>query len=82
MTDYNRGIAAPAASIAPITKSDTADVPGGSCRAVLCGTEGTANLIDATGVLRTGVPLQKGYNPIGVRRVLTGGTAANLWALS
>ena len=75
------GLIGPAALIRPIIKSDTADLPNGACRAVLAGTPGTANLMDASGNALTGIPLQQGYNPIGVLRIMTGGTADNLWAL-
>ena len=71
----------PAGTIAPITRSDTVDFPLGLCRAILCGTEGTATLKDATGTTRTLVPLQKGYNPIRACRILLAGTASDLWAL-
>jgi hypothetical protein len=75
------GLIGPAAQIRPIVKSDTVDLPNGVCRAVLVGTPGTANLKDSAGNTLTGIPLQQGYNPIGVLRVMTGGTADNLWAL-
>lgn len=75
------GLIGPAAQILPVTKSDTLDLPMGVCRALLVGTAGTANLIDASGSTVANVPLQQGYNPIGVQRVLTGGTADNIWAL-
>jgi hypothetical protein len=78
---HNSGLSAPAAKLAPITPDDEADLPDGVCRALLVGTAGTANLIDASGGEHTGVPLQQGFNPIGVRRVKTGGSAVNLWAL-
>ncbi len=75
------GLIGPAAQLFPVTKSDTADLPNGVCRAVLVGTAGSANLMDASGNLASGVPLQQGYNPIGVRRLMTGGTADNVWAI-
>ncbi len=78
---HNRGLAAPAFKLVPVTPDDDNDLPDGVCRALLAGTGGAATLIDASGVERSGVPLQQGYNPIGVRRVKTGGAAANLWAL-
>ena len=74
-------LSAPAAKVVPVTCNDGADLPDGVCRALLVGTAGSANIIDATGVERIGVPLQQGITPIGVRRVMTGGTAANIWAL-
>lgn len=77
----NGGLTAPASKLAPVVPNDTIDLPGGVCRALLVGTAGTANLIDASGGARTGVPLQQGYNPIGVQRVMTGGSASDIWAL-
>jgi hypothetical protein len=78
---HNGGLSAPASRVVPVTPDDDNDLPGGVCRALLAGTAGSANLVDASGSERTGVPLQQGYNPVGVRRVKQGGTAANLWAL-
>lgn len=75
------GLIGPAAQILPVTKSDTNDLPNGTCRALLVGTPGTANLVDASGNVANSVPLQPGFNPIGVRRLMTGGTADNVWAL-
>jgi len=79
--NHNGGLAAPASRLVPVTPDDEADLPDGVCRALLAGAAGTANIIDASGAERTGVPLQQGYNPIGVQRVLTGGSASDLWAL-
>lgn len=63
-----------------ITKAN-ADLAGGTCRALLVGTAGTANLQDNDGTTTTDVPLQQGYNPLQVRQVRTGGTADDIWAL-
>ena len=65
----------------PVAPNDSSDLPGGVCVALLVGTAGSANLIDMTGSTRTAVPLQAGYNPIRAKRVMTGGTASNIWAL-
>jgi hypothetical protein len=78
---HNGGLTAPASRIEPVTPDDDNDLPGGICRALLVGTGGGANLIDASGVERTGVPLLPGIIPIGVQRVKTGGTAIDIWAL-
>jgi hypothetical protein len=78
---HNGGLSAPASKVVPVTLDDDNDLPDGVCRAVLVGTAGTAHIIDASGAERTDVPLQQGINPIGIRRIKTGGTAANIWAL-
>ncbi len=78
---HNSGLTSPASRVVPIVPDDESDLPEGVCRGLLVGTAGTANLIDASGEARTGVPLQQGFNPIGVARIMTGGSAANLWAL-
>jgi hypothetical protein len=78
---HSGGLSSPASRIVPITPDDDNDLPDGTCRAILAGTAGTASIVDASGGEHTGVPLQQGFNPIGVRRVKTGGSAANLWAL-
>jgi hypothetical protein len=74
----------PSGVIRAVTKSDTTDVTkinGQWPRALLVGTAGTATVIDATGTTATSIPLQAGYNPISVQRVLDTGTAADIWAL-
>ena len=78
---HNGGLTAPASRIEPVTPDDDNDLSGGICRALMVGTAGSANLIDASGAERTGVPLLRGINPIGVQRLKTGGTAAEIWAL-
>ncbi|MPZ19508.1 MAG: hypothetical protein GEV06_16550 [Luteitalea sp.] len=70
----------PAAKFVPVTKANS-DLPGGTCRALLVGTAGTANLMDASGAIRTDVPLQAGYNPLACQQVRTGGDADDIWAL-
>lgn len=81
-TDFQFGDAssAPADAYVPVTKADT-DLPTGTCRGLLVGTAGTANLQEQDGTNRANVPLQQGYNPIVVKQVRTGGTADNIWAL-
>jgi hypothetical protein len=75
------GASGPALAIKLVTKSDTADLPDGACRALLVGTAGTATLVDADGNTAVSVPLQVGYNPLSVVRIKAGGTADNIWAL-
>lgn len=70
----------PSGTYPKVTKADAA-LPSGQCRALLVGTAGTANLMDAGGNIRTDVPLQVGYNPLQCKQVRTGGTADNIWAL-
>jgi len=72
---------APSGMLRKVTPDDDADLPDGVCRALLVGTAGACSLIDATGEELTDVPLQQGYNPIAVARVLEGGDADNIWAL-
>ena len=67
---------------APVTPSNTTDLPGGFCHGLLVGTAGVATLTEPDGTVRTGVPLQAGFNPIQARRVrATGTAAANIFAL-
>ena len=73
-----------AKAMALVTKAD-AELPRGVAgngppRALLVGTAGSANLMDHEGNVLADVPLQRGYNPLSVRRVLPGGTADNMWA--
>ena len=78
---YSSGLNSPARSLIRIIKSDTTDIATSACRALLVGTAGSATLIDAAGTEQANVPLQQGYNPIMVRRVKTGGSADNIWAI-
>lgn len=72
----------PASKLAAANTSDTADLTGGVCRGLLVGTAGAATIIDGEGNVCEAVPLQQGYNPIGVQRIYaTGLTASNIWAL-
>lgn len=70
----------PGAEYAPVTKAN-ADLPGGTCRALLVGTAGTANLMQRDGTVRANVPLQQGYNPLVCLQVRTGGDADDIWAI-
>jgi len=79
-TQYTDISSAPADKFVPVTKADS-DLPDGTCRALLVGTAGTANLQDADGTNRANVPLQAGYNPLACKQVRSGGTAADIWAL-
>ena len=73
-------MADPAQAMVSVTKA-ASDLPDGVCRGILCGTAGTVNLIDMYGNTISDYPLQQGYNPIRVKRVSTGGTADDIWAL-
>lgn len=70
----------PSGRIRAVTKADS-NLSGGETRALLVGTAGTANLMDAEGNVLANVPLQQGYNPLKVLQVRTGGTASDIWAL-
>lgn len=80
-SQYLAGLGAPAKTIVAVTKSDTVDLTGGECRALLVGTAGTAKVTTAGGDTVTDIPLQAGYNPIRVTRVWNSGTASDIWAL-
>ena len=73
-------MADPAYGLVSVTKANS-DLTNGTCRGLLVGTAGTANLMDAAGNTLSNVPLQQGYNPIAVLQVRTGGTADDIWAL-
>jgi hypothetical protein len=78
----NQNLNAPAYSLQKVTLSDTVALPGGVCRGLLVGTAGAVDLIDASGTLCSAVPLQVGYNPIGVTRInATNAAASNIWAI-
>jgi hypothetical protein len=70
----------PAGKYVPVTKANS-PLPDGTCRSLLVGSAGTANLVDADGNARANVPLQQGYNPLPCRQVSLGGTATDIWAL-
>jgi hypothetical protein len=78
---YGDASTSPGDKYAPVTKSDSVDLPDGPCRTLLVDADGTANLVEKDGTVRANYPLQKGYNPIVVKRVNTGGTATGIWAI-
>lgn len=78
---HSAGLSSPARALSPITKDDGADLPDGTCRALLVGSGGTANIVDAAGNDLANVPLQTGFNPLRVARVKTGGSASDIWAI-
>jgi hypothetical protein len=75
-----RMLTSPAAEYVPVTKANN-DLAGGTCRGLLVGTAGTANLMQHDGTIRENVPLEAGINPIMARQVRTGGDADDIWAL-
>ncbi|HEX8382465.1 MAG TPA: hypothetical protein VF592_03720 [Sphingomonas sp.] len=77
---YADSVDSPAATYQPVVKGP-GDLPTVT-KALLVGVAGTANLVQPDGTQRDNVPLQQGYNPLRVLKVLTGGTADNIWALS
>lgn len=54
---------APSSVYVPVTPGSGA-LTNGLCRAILCSADGALNLTDASGTVRTNVPVQKGYNPL------------------
>jgi hypothetical protein len=71
---------APGLRYVKLTKVNT-DLADGPCRCLLVGTAGSANLMESGGEQRANVPLVKGYNPLVVRQLRTGGTADDIWAV-
>ena len=73
---------APAYQMFKVTASDTLPLPNGPCRGLLVGTAGAADLYDGSNTLCAAVPLQAGYNWIGVMQIkATSLLASNIWAL-
>ncbi len=66
--------------IGPYTRADV-PIPSGPCRAIAVGTAGTLNGIDLRGNPLVNFPVQAGYNPISLKQIGTGGTAADIWLL-
>lgn len=71
----------PAQDVVAIVKNDDEDFEKGSCRAIWSGTDGTINFVTALGSVVEGFPIFAGMNQISANRILTGGTATDLWAL-
>lgn len=65
-------------SIELLTKANSDISP---CVALWVGTAGTANITDIDGEARTDVPLKEGLFPVGIKRLSTGGTADDIWAI-
>ena len=70
----------PAYKLVPVSKANV-DLPDGVARALWVGTAGTANLQDASGVIRANVPLLQGLFPFPVKQVREGGLASDIWAV-
>ena len=51
-------------------------------RSLWVGTAGTLNFVDSYGNTVSNFPAKEGLNPIIVTKILTGGTADNIWLLS
>lgn len=66
-------------NIAKLTKANV-DLDR-TTKALVCGTAGTVNFIDEVGNTCTAFPLQAGYHPLRIKRLATGGTADDIWAL-
>lgn len=68
-----------AKSAAKVTKSDTVDV---NAKSLWVGTAGTLNLETYEGAEIAGFPAKEGLLPLAVKKVKTGGTASDIWALT
>lgn len=66
--------------VGPVTKANT-DLAGGICRAIVVGSAGTLNFMDASGNVLTGYPAHIGENAIKAKQIMTGGTATDIWLL-
>ena len=77
---FSAGLESPASDVVPVSKAD-ADLPDGTCRALLLSAAASLNIMTAAGNIRTNVALQAGYNPIRVKQVRTGGDTVDVWAL-
>ncbi len=70
-----------ATDVVLITPHDTVDnIPDGT-RALLVGTGGTINVTTLAGNNHDGVPVPTGIVPLSLKRIRTGGTATDIWAL-
>lgn len=74
-------VAGDVATDAVLLSKVDADIPTGLPAGLNVGVAGTANLITARGRTLTNYPLQSGYNPLSISRLLPGGTADDIWAL-
>lgn len=72
-----RSVNAPAETYRPVVLGE--DIPDGPARYLLVGTAGTATLVRGDGEVVSNVPLQAGYNPLVVKRVVSLGTASDVW---
>lgn len=72
-----KSVSAPSEDFGEVTVGQ--DIPNGPARYLLVGTAGTATLMKTDGTTVADVPLQKGYNPLVVRQVVSLGTAADVF---
>lgn len=68
---------APSETYRPVVLGE--DIPDGPARYLLVGTAGTATIVRGDGEVVADVPLQAGYNPLVVKRVVSLGTAVDVW---
>ena len=80
-SSHSGGLSSPASRIVPITPDDDNDLPEGILprAARRHGGDRNARRCERRRTCRRSA--SQGFNPIGARRVKTGGSAANLWAL-
>jgi hypothetical protein len=69
-----------------VTKSDSVDMRAAHGmpdhpRALFVGTAGTLNAIDLSDTALANFPIQAGLNPCRFKRVMTSGTADDIWAI-
>ena len=69
----------PTGYLVKLTKADDTDIV--IPRGLWVGSEGSANLVDERGNVLADFPLCKGYNPIRIKQLETGGTADDIWGM-
>lgn len=74
----------PAIAYKKVTASDTVDFPDGVSRAIILDQDIVCTLIDPSNNTCTGIPLVKGWNPGGAKRIFATDLSvptANIWAV-
>lgn len=71
----------PSELIELVVKSATVEFTNGQCRAINAAEDGTVDIVLPNGTVIEDYQMHKGYNPISIVRVHTGGDDIVMWAL-
>jgi len=63
-----------------VTPSDSADLPDGTCRGLFVSVAGNISFVTSKGTSQSAIPVDAGFFPVSIKRVLATGTTATVLA--